>query len=137
MEEIQEVYGVFDVRAERLENKVVVVASPSGFDEHEVLMKARKIYRKAKYVELDAKEKPKKDEKKKQGDDQNKDDNEGNKKNKKELQANQSQSKSNVGQMSWGQQFYFPISMNAPRYLYPPSQILDYPNPHGQFVHFI
>jgi len=61
IEEIREVRGVFDVRAERFHSKVVVVASTtSGLDEHEVLRKARKINRKAKFVPLDDKEKPKK-----------------------------------------------------------------------------
>ena len=59
MEEIIEVPGVIDVRAERSASKVVVVANRAfGFNEHEVLRKARKVHRKAKFVELDE-EKPK------------------------------------------------------------------------------
>ncbi|XP_024403020.1 uncharacterized protein [Physcomitrium patens] len=66
VEEIREVPGVFNVRAER-PSKVVVVKMPKPIevDCHEVLRKARKIHRKAKFVELDAKEKPKKEDDKK------------------------------------------------------------------------
>jgi len=137
VEEILEVYGVFDVRAEHLENKVVVVATPNGLDEHEVLLKARKIHRKAKFVELDAKEKPKDNKKKQEDGEKGKGDNEGNKqgnKGNKELQANSSQSKSTVVPVYWPS---WPISSNAPRFLYPPSHILHYPNPHGQLVQFL
>lgn len=88
IEEIREVPGVFDVRAEWLASKVVVVAMPSPYvlDEHEVLKRAKKIHRRAKYVELDAKEKPKKGDdkknkegevKKKEGGDNKKPKNEG------------------------------------------------------------
>jgi len=126
VEEILEVNGVFDVRAEYLENKVVVVATPNGLDEHEVLMKARKINRKAKFVELDAKEKPKDTKKKPEDGEKGKE--------KKELQANPAQSKSNVVPVMWPS---WPIASNAPRFLYPPSHILHYPNPHGQLVQFL
>ena len=65
IEEIQEVPGVFNVRAERFASKVVVVEAPQGLDYHEVLKKARKVDKKAKFVDLDAKEKPKTEEQKK------------------------------------------------------------------------
>lgn len=66
-EEIREVHGVFDVRAERFNGKVVVVSmpAPNGLNEYEVLRRARKVDKKAKFVELDAKEKPKTEEQKK------------------------------------------------------------------------
>jgi len=60
-EEIWEVPGVFDVRATR-PKKVIVVSMPEiyggpfGFDENEVLRKARKIDCRAKIVELDRSE---------------------------------------------------------------------------------
>ena len=84
IEEIQDVPGVFDVRAERLESKVVVVSMPppNGLDEHEVLKKAKKINKKAKFVELDAKEKPKKENKKKEEDGEERKGGEGKKKEK-------------------------------------------------------
>ncbi|KAG0564499.1 hypothetical protein M758_8G111400 [Ceratodon purpureus] len=86
IEEIREVPGVFDVRAERLASKVVVVAMPPPIhlDDHEVLRRAKKIHRKAKFVELDAKEKPKKDDGKKKQDDEEKKKKEADDKKKKE-----------------------------------------------------
>lgn len=161
LEKIREVRGVFDVRAERREKKVVVVAMPGGFDEHEVLKKARKVHRKARYVELDAKEKqkPKGDNKTKDKDDHDDHDHQGGhghgqdnrgggggggggggkgkNKNKSELQANPSQSISGVAQLPWGQQFW-PLQAAAPRYYYgPPSHTQFFPDPRGQFVYFI
>lgn len=67
VEEIGEVHGVFSVRAERFNSKVVVVYMPvvNGVNEHEVLRRARKVDKKAKFVELDAKERPKTEEQKK------------------------------------------------------------------------
>ena len=59
VEKIREVRGVFDVRADRKDKKVVVVAMPGGVDEYEVLRKARKVHRKARFVELDVKERQK------------------------------------------------------------------------------
>ncbi|XP_024356822.1 uncharacterized protein [Physcomitrium patens] len=74
LEEIREVHGVFDVKVDRMNSKVVVVAlpPPNILDEHEVLRKAKKIYRKAKFVELDASEKPKNEDNKKKEDDKKK-----------------------------------------------------------------
>jgi hypothetical protein len=61
----------------------------------------------------------------------------GKNKNKSELQANPSQSISGVAQFPWGQQFW-PLQATAPRYYYgPPSHTQFFPDPHGQFVHFI
>ena len=57
IEEIREVRGVFDARAERFASKVVVVEAPQGLNDQDVLKKARKADKKAKFVELDAKEK--------------------------------------------------------------------------------
>jgi hypothetical protein len=67
VEEIREVHGVFDVKAERFNSKVVVVSMPvvNGVNEHEVLRRARKVDKKARFVELDAKERPKTEEQKK------------------------------------------------------------------------
>lgn len=132
-----EVYGVFDVKAEYPGTKVVVIATPNGFDEYEVLKKARTIDKKAKWVALDVSEKPKENKKK---DDNDKDgnkgggNNEGTKGTKKELQGGGSQSKSNVEQVIWVQQ---PVAWNAPRYLYDNEPIQRYPHPYGNFVHFV
>ena len=60
--EIREVPGVFHVSAERSATKVVVVAMPFGFNEYRVLKKARTVHKKAKFVELEVKEKPNKEE---------------------------------------------------------------------------
>ncbi|KAG0564495.1 hypothetical protein M758_8G111200 [Ceratodon purpureus] len=67
VEEIREVHGVFDVRGERFNSKVVVVSMPppNNLNEHEVLRRARKVDKKARFVDLDAKEKPKTEEQKK------------------------------------------------------------------------
>lgn len=75
IEEICEVYGVFDVRVERLVSKVVVVVLfLFGLNEYEVLWKVKKIYKKVKFVFLDDKEKLKKqdDEKKKKEEEEKK-----------------------------------------------------------------
>ena len=154
IEKIREVRGVFDVRAERREKKVVVVAMPGGLDEHEVLRKARKVHKKARFVELDAKEKqkPKGDNKPKDkdghGHDHDDHDNKGHgqgqgnqgggqgKKKGKELQANPAASVSGVMPLPWGQPFW-PIQTLAPQYYYPPSHLQRYPDPHGQYVYFL
>lgn len=140
VEEIMEVYGVFDVKAEYPGSKVVVIAMPNGFNEYEVLERARKIHKKAKWVPLDASEKPKENKKKEDNDKGgNKGDgnNEGTKL-KKELQAGGSQSKSNIGQVTWEQQHVsWPIAWNAPRYLYDNEFIQRYPHPYGNFVQFV
>lgn len=121
VEEILEVRGVFDVRAER-PSKVVVVKMPKPIevDCHEVLRKARQIHRKAKFVELDAKEKPKKEDDKK----------------KKKKEQTLAQSVSGIWrgmapvswggpvffQPAWGPNDYTPSQSYAPRehYQYPP-----------------
>lgn len=131
IEEIREVYGVFDVRAERLASKVVVVASsPSGLNEHEVLRKAKKIHKKAKFVPLDDKEKPKKqDDEKKKKEEEEKKKKEAEEKKKKEAQDSIFTWKPLV---HWAGPYYAPTpvayapgeyrpSQNyAPRYYYPP-----------------
>lgn len=63
LEEIWEVPGVFDVRAYRMEDKVVVTAAVgvdeyAAVDAYAVLRKARKIDCRARFVELDPKERP-------------------------------------------------------------------------------
>lgn len=129
IEEIREVPGVFDVRAERLANKVVVVAIPHvNLDEYEVLRRAKKIHRKAKFVDLDAKEKAKKDEKKKDDDDKKSDD-----KKKKEQQQSGDSVYTYKPMVFWGGApiyapqptpyhpgEYRPSQNYAPRYHYPP-----------------
>jgi len=133
IEEIREVPGVFDVRAERFNSKVVVVASTmSGLDEHEVLRKARKINRKAKFVPLDDKEKPKKgddDKKKKEEEEKKKKEKEEAEKKKKEAESIYTFKPS----IYWGAPSYYtpspvaympgdyrPSQNYAPRYHYPP-----------------
>lgn len=137
IEEIREVYGVFDVRAERLQSKVVVVASsPDGLDEHEVLRKARKVHKKAKFVELDAKEKEKpknkadEDKKKKEEEEKKKKEKEAEEKKKKEAE---SYVYTTMPFVQWAGPSYYqpapvyfppgeyrPSQSYAPRYHYPP-----------------
>lgn len=138
VERIREVRGVFDVRAERREKKVVVVAMPGGLDEHEVLKKARKVHKKARFVELDDKEKqkPKVDNKAKQdGHGPDKEGGEG--PGKKKLQSGPPNSNPGIAPLiPWGQQFW-PIQSAAPRFFYPPNQIQPFPAPHGHYVYFL
>lgn len=133
IEEIREVHGVFDVRAERLQSKVVVVASsPNGLDTHEVLRQAKKIHKKAKFVELDAKEKEKP---KNKADEDKKKEEEKKKKEAEEKKKKESESYLYTAMpfVQWaGPSYYSPApvyfapgeyrpSQNyAPRYYYPP-----------------
>jgi uncharacterized membrane protein YgcG len=140
LEKIREVRGVFDVRAERWEKKVVVVAMPGGFDEHEVLKKARKVHRKARYVELDAKEKQKPNKAKDKdghGHDHDDHDHQGG-----HGQDNRGGSGGGGGGGGGGgkgkNKNKSELQATAPRYYYgPPSHTQFFPDPHGQFVHFI
>lgn len=74
LEEICEVYGVFDVKVDRMNSKVVVVVLFffNILDEYEVVWKVKKIYRKVKFVELDVSEKFKNEDNKKKEDDKKK-----------------------------------------------------------------